>query len=81
MLVRLQATGVPLVDTLMSFKTMDAALQHGVQLVAFAAAGVVVGSLVLHLLDKQGISGAGKKFNIVAAAVASVAKPSKVSLV
>ena len=75
-----QATGVPLVDSLMQMATVDAALQHSLRLVAIAAAGVLVGTLVLRTIDRITGGSLGESgFNPIAVGVASTLKPAAVS--
>lgn len=78
-----QATGVPLVDALMKMATVEAAAQHGLQLVATAAVGVVIGTLVLSAVEK--VAGGrlregaqGGQLNLPAAVLASVLHPAQV---
>jgi hypothetical protein len=64
----------------MQMGTVDAALQHSVRLVAIAAAGVLVGTLVLRTIDRITGGSLGESgFNPIAVGVASTLKPAAVS--
>ncbi len=65
-------------DELMKFATLEAAVQHSLKLVATAAVGVALGTLVLNVLGKKGLDGDGGDFNLVGAIVASMTKPCEV---
>ncbi|PSC72397.1 mechanosensitive ion channel [Micractinium conductrix] len=80
-----EATGVPLVDVLMKCKTVEAAAQFSIKLVAASVGAVMLGSLIFSLLDKMTggklaeSSGKGG-FNPAAAVVASTLKPAQALL-
>ncbi|KAL4434300.1 hypothetical protein ABPG75_000741 [Micractinium tetrahymenae] len=79
-----EATGVPLVDALMKLKTVEAATQASIRLVAVALAGVVLGSLALRTIDHLTSRQLGQSkeggFNVAAAVAASTLKPAQVLL-
>lgn len=74
---------MPLVDALMKLPTVEAAAQHCIRLVAAAAVGVAVGSLVLagiHRVTGGRLAEHAERFNLPAAALAAVLSPAQALL-
>ncbi|KAL4429384.1 hypothetical protein ABPG77_005158 [Micractinium sp. CCAP 211/92] len=74
-----EATGVPLVDELMRFKTVEAAAQFAAQRAALVVGGALLGILLLKAIDRyfgRRIEKSGTSdFNIVGAAASAAFKP------
>ncbi|KAI3438969.1 hypothetical protein D9Q98_001383 [Chlorella vulgaris] len=78
-----QATGVPLVDSLMAMTSVEAAVRHSITLLVAAAVGVVVGTLLLQAVDRTiGTKQQQEKrrFNIASAAIRAASKPAQALL-
>ncbi len=80
-----EATGVPLVDELMRFKTVEAAAQFAAQRAALVVGGALLGILLLKAIDRyfgRRIEKSGTSdFNIVGAAASAAFKPIQVGSV